>query len=206
MTILGRRPRGDLLKNPFCETQPKASPAQPLNESEEHLATTLPDRFATHCSNENEVGSDAYRRETPRSKYRTKSCHPALLRKRSFPGQPARPRVTESACANLGGGAQDEGLLPLSPAGPIQAALGNVFNYISQKPLRPWPSGSVSGSGDRIWLSHTQAVLVTMEEIGILVEKAQVWWGRARGEGWGWAATCLGSLVTAGVSPWVWVI
>lgn len=143
------------------------------------------------------------------------------LRARNTARNPATPRYCASApsrasrraralprahAQNLGGGAQDEGLLPLSPAGPIQAALGNVFNYISQKPLRPWPSGSVSGSGDRIWLSHTQAVLVTMEEIGILVEKAQVWWGRARGEGWGWAATCLGSLVTAGVSPWVWVI
>lgn len=36
---------------------------------------------------------------------------------------------------------------------------------------------AVTGSG-RV----TQAGLVTMEEIGILVEKAQVWWGLARGE------------------------
>lgn len=43
-------------------------------------------------------------------------------------------------------------------------------------------SGGVSGSGDWIRPGHTEAGLVTMEEIGILVEKAQVRWGVGRGK------------------------
>ena len=43
-------------------------------------------------------------------------------------------------------------------------------------------SGGVSGSGDWIRPGHTEAGLVTMEEIGILVEKAQVRWGLGLGE------------------------
>lgn len=77
-----------------------------------------------------------------------------------------------------GGGAQGHALLSLRPTPP-----DGVLNYVSHHLPRPAPSGGGSGSGDWVRPDHTPAGLVTMEEIGILVEKAQVRWGLARGDG-----------------------
>lgn len=59
---------------------------------------------------------------------------------------------------------------------PIQSTLRDILNYISQDAFGPRPSDDVIGSGDCIKPSHTETGLVTMEEIGILVEKSQVRW------------------------------
>lgn len=80
------------------------------------------------------------------------------------------------------GGAQGQPFPSLGPTPPIQPVLSAVLNYVSQNSPRPAFSGAVSGSNDWIWPGHTPAGLVTMEEIGILVEKAQVRCGLARGQ------------------------
>uniref|UniRef100_A0A5F9CH20 26S proteasome regulatory subunit 6B n=7 Tax=Boreoeutheria TaxID=1437010 RepID=A0A5F9CH20_RABIT len=72
-----------------------------------------------------------------------------------------------------GGRSPGRGPPTLHPIPPFQPALCDVSNYVSQNPLSLWTSGVVNGSRDWTGPGHTEAGLVTMEEIGILVEKAQ---------------------------------
>lgn len=81
----------------------------------------------------------------------------------------ARARYGERPSVPWGRGFSSRGSAP-----PVLLALSAALNYISQELPRPSSSGDGSGSGDWIGPGHTQAGLVTMEEIGILVEKAQV--------------------------------
>lgn len=105
----------------------------------------------------------------------------ALLPTCTSPGPPARPRGTKCAGASLGGGAQDEAALHFTYRAH-SAFSQRCLKLRFPEPIQALLSGGVSGSGDWIRPGHTEAGLVTMEEIGILVEKAQVRWGVGRGE------------------------
>lgn len=117
-----------------------------------------------------------------------------LLRKRTAPGPSARARKEPSAHAHILGRSLGRGLPFPPPVRPFQPSLGGVLKLRFPEGTRSWLSAGVSGSGDWIRPGHTEAGLVTMEEIGILVEKAQVRWGLALGERG--KPTCMGCCVT----------
>ena len=115
--------------------------------------------------------------------------------------QRARARKEPSAHAHILGRSLGRGLPFPPPVRPFQPSLGGVLKLRFPEGTRSWLSAGVSGSGDWIRPGHTEAGLVTMEEIGILVEKAQVRWGLALGERG--KPTCMGCCVTCGIQAWV---
>ncbi|XP_040091625.1 uncharacterized protein LOC120859682, partial [Oryx dammah] len=110
--------------------------------------------------------------ENQRRKSRARLRPRALLPTRTSPGSPAHPRGTKCAGASLGGGAQDEAALHFTYRAHSTFSQ-RCLKLRFPEPIQALLSGGVSGSGDWIRPGHTEAGLVTMEEIGILVEKAQ---------------------------------
>lgn len=130
------------------------------------------------------AGSATCCHENQRQKKPRETAAPRAIADAHLPGParaPARPRGTKCAGASLGGGAQDEAALHFTYRAHStfsQPCLKLRF----PEPIQALLSGGVSGSGDWIRPGHTEAGLVTMEEIGILVEKAQVRLGLGLGE------------------------
>lgn len=64
-----------------------------------------------------------------------------------------KPSYGEPACRPWGRSPGQR--LPFPPPFAAHSARSSeALNYVSQNPRRPWPSGSVAGSGDWIWLGH----------------------------------------------------
>lgn len=111
-----------------------------------------------------------------------RDCAKARYCTRAPPRARPRARAVRSAHEHILGEelrTRSPCLSPIRPIRAIRPSLLGVLNYVFQNPSRPWLSGGISGSGDWLRPGCTEAGLVAMEEIGILVEKAQVREGEA---------------------------